>query len=424
MSLIIFGFLAVLCLLGVPVAFSIGLAAVAGIMYRGGLPLTVVDQRMFTQIDSFALLAIPFFILSGNLMDRGGISNKIVAFVSDLVGHIRGGLAIVSVIASMFFGAISGSAQATSAAIGSILIPAMEENGYKRNFAAALSAVSGPLGVIIPPSIPMVIYASAANVSIGKLFLGGYIPGAVIAFGLSLVCISYAVKNNVAKQPRAALGKLARSFLGSFWALMMVVIIMGGILGGFFTATEASVVAVIYALFVGKFVYRQLKLRDLPAIFLQSALVTAAVMFCVACTNILGWILTLERIPAAISSAMLALTTDKYLLLILMNVIFLFVGMILDTTPAIILVVPILLPVVQSIGIDPIHFGLITVANLAIGMSTPPVGITLFVSSAMSGVPMSRMIRPLIPFWIIMFLFLVVLTYIPAITMWIPNLVM
>lgn len=421
MMWIIFGLLLGLCITGVPVAFAIALAAVGGLVFRG-VPLTVVDQRMFTQIDSFALLAIPFFILAGNLMDRGGISTKIVDFASSLVGHIRGGLSMVSVMASMFFGAISGSAQATSAAIGSILIPAMEKKGYPKPFAAALTASSGPLGVLIPPSIPLVIYASAANVSIGKLFLGGYMPGLLIGTGLMLVCYFSALRHNYPSEERASLRMVLKTFIGSMWALMMVVIIMGGILGGFFTATEASVVAVLYAMFVGMFVYRKLHIRELPEILFRSAHVTAAVMFCVAATNILGWIMTREQIPKLIASGLLSLTDNKYLILLLINIIFMFVGMILDTTPAIILIVPILLPVAVALGIDPIHFGLITVCNLAIGMSTPPVGITLFVSSGISGVPMSVMIKPLVPFWCVMFAFLLILTYVPAITLFLPQL--
>jgi C4-dicarboxylate transporter DctM subunit len=378
---------------------------------------------MFTQLDSFAMLAIPFFILAGNLMDRGGLSAKIVDFTTAVVGHIRGGLAMVSVLASMFFGAISGSAQATSAAIGSILIPAMEKRGYDKAFAAALTATSGPLGVIIPPSIPMVIFASAANISIGKLFLGGYLPGILIGFGLMLVCYISALRNNDAVEGRAPFMKVLKTFVESLWALLMVVIIMGGILGGLFTATEASVVAVVYAVFVGKFIYRKLRMSDVPDILYRSAMVTAAVMFCVASTNILGWIMTREQIPRLISAAMLSLTDSKVVILLLINVILLFLGMILDATPAIILIVPIMLPVVTSLGVDPIHFGLITVANLAIGMSTPPVGITLFVSSGISGVPMSRMMRPLVPFWIIMFIFLMLLTYVPSLTLYLPGLV-
>ena len=418
---LVFSLLIGLCLAGVPVAFAIGISAIGGIMARN-VPLTVVDQRMFTQIDSFAMLAIPFFILAGNLMDRGGISAKIVAFATDVVGHIRGGLAMVSVIASMFFGAISGSAQATSAAIGSILIPAMEKHGYDKAFAAALTATAGPLGVIIPPSIPMVIFASAANVSIGRLFLGGYIPGLFIGFGLMLVCYISALRNNYATDVRAPLVRMLKSFLDSAWALLMVVIIMGGILGGFFTATEASVVAVVYAVIVGCFIYRKLSFAEIPEILFRSALVTATVMFCVAATNILGWIMTREQIPRMISTAMLAVTDNKYVILLFINLILLVLGMILDATPAIILTAPILLPVVTGMGVDPIHFGLIVVANLAIGMSTPPVGITLFVSSGISGVPMSKMIRPLVPFWIVMFIFLVVLTYVPALTLMLPSL--
>ena len=418
---LVFSLLGGLCLAGVPVAFAIGIAAVGAIIARN-VPLTVVDQRMFTQIDSFAMLAVPFFILAGNLMDKGGISSKIVNFATDVIGHIRGGLAMVSVIASMFFGAISGSAQATSAAIGSILIPAMERHGYGKPFAAALTATAGPLGVIIPPSIPMVIFASAANISIGKLFLGGYLPGIFIGSGLMLICYASALRNNYRAEARAPLVRMLKSFLDSAWALFMVVIIMGGILGGFFTATEASVVAVVYAVFVGKFVYRKLRFGEIPDILYRSAMITASVMFCVASTNILAWILTREQIPRMIADAMLAVTANKYVILLMINILLLILGTILDATPAIILTAPILLPVVKTFGMDSVHFGLVVVANLAIGMSTPPVGITLFVSSGISGVPISKMIRPLIPFWIVMLIFLMVLTYVPALTMFLPGL--
>ncbi|MDI3480403.1 MAG: hypothetical protein PWQ97_58 [Tepidanaerobacteraceae bacterium] len=421
MIAILFLLLAVFCLMGLPVAFAIALASIYGIISVGNIPLMVVPQRMFTQIDSFPLMAVPFFILAGNLMDRGGISIKIINFAGNLVGHIRGGLAMVSVVASMIFGGISGSAAADSAAIGSVLIPAMEKKNYGKSFAAALIATAGSIGVIIPPSIPMVIYAITGSVSIGKLFLGGYIPGLLIGLGLMAVSYYFAIKRGYPAEPKASLKSLWKSFIESIWALLMVVIIMGGILSGVFTATEASVVAVVYSIIVGMFVYKQLKLSDLPKIFVESGVTTAMVMFCVATTAILSWILTNQQIPIKMAAAILSVTQNHIIILILINIILLFLGTILDTTPAIILIVPILLPIVTKLGIDPVHFGLITVTNLAIGLSTPPVGLTLFVSSSIANMPMSKMFKSLIPFWAVMIFVLGLITFIPGITMYLPN---
>ncbi|MDK2878235.1 MAG: hypothetical protein PWR06_951 [Thermoanaerobacteraceae bacterium] len=418
---ILFLLLAVFCLMGLPVAFAIALASTYGVISAGNIPLMVVVQRMFTQIDSFPLMAVPFFMLAGNLMDRGGISLKIINFASNLVGHIRGGLAMVSVVASMFFAGISGSASADSAAIGSVLIPAMEKKNYGKSFAASLTATAGSIGVIIPPSIPMVIYAITGSVSIGKLFLGGYIPGLMIGLGLMAVSFYFAITRGYPAEPRASLKSLWKSFVESIWALLMVVIIMGGILTGAFTATEASVVAVVYAIIVGMFVYKQLKLSDLPRIFIESGVTTAVVMFCVAATAILSWILTNQQVPVKMAAAILAITQNPIIILILINIILLFLGTILDTTPAIILIVPILLPIVTKLGVDPIHFGLITVTNLAIGMSTPPVGITLFVSSGIANLPMSKMLKSLVPFWAVMVFILGLITFVPGITMYLPN---
>lgn len=413
--------LAVLCLLSVPIAFTIGLAALAGLIVVE-IPLEIVAQRMFTQIDSFTMLAIPFFILAGNLMDKGNISKTIVNLASQLVGHVRGGLAMVMIVACLLFGCISGSGAAASAAIGMILIPAMAARGYDKAFAGAITATSGPLGIIIPPSIVMVVYATSANVSVGSMFLAGYIPGVIVAVSLGIVCYFNAVKNNYPSEKRATFASLFKAFREAIYALIMVVLIMGGILGGYFTATEASVVAVVYAFLVGMFVYKGLKLRDVPQVIKSSSFTTAAVMFCVATTNVLAWALTSEAIIAKISASILGLTSDKYTMLLFFNLLLLFIGMILDATPAIILIVPIILPVALKLGIDPVHLGIITTVNLAIGMSTPPVGITLFVSSSIAKVPISRMVRPLLPMWVAMFAFLLLITFVPEMSLFLPNL--
>lgn len=411
-----------LTLFSVPMAYSIGLAAVYGLLFVANIPLTVVAQRMFTMLDSFSLLAIPFFVLAGNLMDRGGISIKIINFSSALVGHIKGGLAMVTVVACMLFGAISGSGAAASAAIGSIVIPSMKEKGYDPEFSGAITSVSGPLGIIIPPSVVMVIYCITANVSIGDLFLAGYIPGLLIGLALCVSIYFIARKKNYPAGEKTNFRKLVHSFVDSIWAMIMIVVVMGGILGGLFTATEAAVVAVVYAIIVGKFIYKDLKFKELPSIFFSSALTSASIMFCVATTNVLAWILTRQQVATQITKAMLNFTDSKIVILLLINIILLFLGCILDSTPAIILIVPILLPVVKNLGIDPVHFGLITTVNLAIGMSTPPVGITLFVSSGIAKVPIAKMVKPTLPLWLAMLVLLALVTYVPEISMFLPNL--
>ena len=420
--LAVFIILIILCVIGVPMVFGIGLSAVVGLIISD-IPLTVVAQRMFTMLDSFSLLAIPFFALAGNLMDKGGISIKIINFSSALVGHIKGGLGMVSVIASMIFGSISGSGAAASAAIGSTVIPSMKKKGYDDEFSAAITAVSGPLGVIIPPSVVMIIFAISANVSIGKLFVAGYIPGILIGLALCITVYILALKKGYPAEEKATPKQLLHSFFDSVWAILMIVIIMGGILGGFFTATEAAVVGVVYAIIVGIFVYKKLTFKDLPKIFFESALTSAAIMFVVAATNILAWLMTSQQVATQFTNALLSFTDNIFIILLLINIILLFLGMILDSTPAIILIVPILLPVVVELGIDPIHFGIITIVNLAIGMSTPPVGLTMFVSSAIAKVPIAKMVKPTVPFWIAMFIILILITYVPAIVMFLPNLI-
>jgi C4-dicarboxylate transporter DctM subunit len=411
----------ILCILTVPIAYSVGLAALGGLLISG-YPLQLVAQRMFTQADSFSLMAIPFFILAGNLMDKGGISNKLVNLSTEVVGRIRGGLAMVCVLACMLFGAISGSGAAASAAIGAVLFPALCEAKYDKSFSTALIATSGPLGIVIPPSIVMVVYATSANVSVGNLFLAGYIPGILLGIGIMVHCYFYAKAHDLPKGKKPTFKSFFKALFESIWAIFLVVIIMGGILGGFFTATEASVVAVIYAAIVGKFVYKGLTLKNTKELIVSSAKTTAAIMFCIATTNILAWGLTAEQIISGITEFLLGFSDSKVVLLLLINVILLFLGTILDATPAIILTVPILLPVITKLGIDPVHFGIITTMNFAIGMSTPPVGVTLFVSSSLTKTPITEVVKPMIPIWIILFAILLVVTFVPEISLFLPRL--
>jgi tripartite ATP-independent transporter DctM subunit len=409
-------------LLSVPIAYAIGITAGFGMLSIAHVPLTIIPQSMFAMLDSFALLAIPFFILAGNLMEKGGISHRLIDLANCLVGHIRGGLGMVSILGCMLFGAISGSGSAASAAIGSITIPSMREKGYDKEFAGAITAISGPLGVIVPPSVVMVIYAMTANVSVGDMFLAGYLPGLILGLAMMVMVYIIARKKNYPAGTRATFGQIVHSFIDSLWALLMVVIIIGGIFSGFFTATEAACVAVVYALFVGMFVYKGLKVKDLPGIFMKSAATSASIMFCVAATNILAWLMTNEQLPQKIASSMNSAIHSKVLILIFINILFLILGTILDSTPAIILSVPILLPIAMQYGIDPVHFGLITTVNLAIGMSTPPVGITLFVSSSIAETSLTKMVKPMLPIWIAMLTVLMLITFIPEISLYIPSL--
>lgn len=413
-----------LMLFGVPVAFAIGLSAAGSIFFFSSVPLIIVVQKMFSQLDSFPLLAVPFFILAGCLMDRGGISRKLIEFAMTLVGHIRGGLPMVATLAGMFFAAISGSAQASTAAIGSVLIPSMKNKGYSPGFCAAVMATAGSIGVIIPPSIPMVIFALTANVSIGRLFFGGYIPGVII--GLALIGLSYvfALRHNYPTERRATLKECLKSFKDSFWAFFMAVIIMGGILSGVFTATEASVVAVVYAIVVGMFIYKNLHLRDIPEVLVSSGIITGICMFCVATTAVLGWLITREQLPMKIAAAMLDITSNKYLILLMINIVYLAAGTVLDTTPAILLLVPIFLPLTTHLGVDPTLFGVMTIINLAIGMCTPPVGVTLFVACSLANVPISRVVRTLAPYIGVMVFVLFLITYCPDVVLYLPNLLM
>jgi C4-dicarboxylate transporter DctM subunit len=415
--------LVALIVIGVPVSFGIGVACLFGVADLN-VPFVVTVQRMFTSLDSYTLMAIPFFILAGNIMEAGGISSRMIDFANKLVGFIRGGLAMVCVVASMLFGCVSGSAAAASAAIGPVVIGGMKKKNYEPEFAAALVAVAGPLGSIIPPSLTMVIYAMASGASVGKMFLAGYVPGLLIGLAMMVLCFVFALKRGYPAEARSSMKELVRSFGRAAWALMTAVIVIAGIMGGIFTATEASVVTVLYAFHGGKIRYQELDVRKLPEIFFKSAVTAATVLFCVATSTILGWLMTRMQIPTLLASWLTTTVGSKIVFLLMLNAIFLVLGCILDASPAILLTVPILLPIATAMGIDPVHFGIITVVNLAVGMSTPPVGITLFVTSSLTEIPVSRMIRHQVPFWGVQIAILLVVTYVPALVMFLPNALM
>ena len=408
---------------GIPVAFCLALTSLVVLLIIGNVPLHLIPQRMFTGMDSFPLMAVPFFILAGDLMNSAGITQRIVRFSNALVGHIRGGLAHVNIVASMFFAGISGSAVADTAALGSILIPAMEKDGYDITFSAAVTASSSVIGPIIPPSIPVVIFALVGSVSVGGLFLAGVVPGVLIGFGL--MGVAYVIsrrKNYGRKHPLVSLREFGSSFVGAFIPLLMPLIIMGGILSGVFTPTEAASVAVAYAFFVGFFILRTLKLKDLPGIFYRSMVTTSIILIVMACANIFAWILGTQLIPQKVALAITSLTTNPYLFLLLINILLLIVGCFLEGLASIIILVPILLPLSQQMGIDPLHFGIIVVMNLMIGLITPPLGLCLFVCCSVARVDLIKLIRVSTPFILVEIGALMIVTYFPQIVLFIPHL--
>lgn len=422
MSAILFGSFIILILLNVPVAVSLGLASVIALATAKTVPTMVVAQKMFAATDSFPLMAIPFFMIAGALMERGGISKRLIRFANSLIGFLPGGLALVTILASMFFAAISGSSPATVAAIGSIMIPGMVRQGYSLEFASATQASSGCIGVIIPPSIPMITYGVVTGASIGGLFMAGFIPGLLFGLALMLVAFMVSKRNNYIGSERPSVTEIWTSFKDAIFALLMPIIILGGIYGGVFTPTEAANVAVIYGLIVGFFIYRELRLKDLVPVLRTSAISTAMVMLIIATASAFGLILTREMIPNAIAQWFISISSNKYVFLLLVNLMLLIVGAFMETNAAIIILAPIFFPVAVQMGIDPIHFGIIMVINLAIGMITPPLGVNLFVACGLSKLTIERIVKANWVYLGVTLLTLLIISYIPAISLWLPNL--
>ncbi len=413
----------VLLVLNVPIAFSIGLATFFTILSVGTIPtFTIIAQRMATGIDSFALLAIPFFILSGILMGRGGIARRLINFAGALVGRFTGGLAYVNVLTCMMFGAISGSSVAAVSSVGGFMIPEMKKKGYDNNFNVAVSTTAATTGLLIPPSNIMIIYALASGgVSVAAMFMAGFLPG--IIFGLFLILVSgiISIKRNYGSGEKSGLKKIIRTFLEAIPGIMLIFIVLGGILGGIFTATEAAAIAVVYSFILAVFFYREVKFSDLPEILLQSGITTAIVMMLIGTSAAMSWILAYENIPQNMSAALIALSDNKYVILLIINFILLFVGTFMDMTPAVLIFTPIFLPVVQQLGMHPVHFGIIMIANLCIGLCTPPVGTCLFVGCGVGKTTIAKVTKPLIPFFIAMIAALMLITYIPSLSMFIPK---
>ncbi|WP_337997567.1 TRAP transporter large permease [Oleispirillum naphthae] len=417
LTLILFGGFAILLFLGLPVGFGLALASLGAIAYSG-YPLALFGQRMFTAVDSFPLMAIPLFMLAGSLMSHGGITRRIIDFTLSFVGNIRGSLGHVVALSGVIMGGISGSGVADVAALGSVMIPEMRKRKYEDGFSAALVACSGSIGLIIPPSIAIIIYGVTTQSSIGDLFLAAIAPGVLIGLGFLAYSYAFAVKRGYPIEGRVGGAEKWRRFKDAAWALAMPIIIIGGIRCGVFTATEGGAVVAVYALFVGVCVYREITLRNLPEICMEAAIGTAIIGTIIAATSLFGWLLASEQIPQQITQALLAVTDNKYLLLLLINLLLLVTGMFIDSGPAIMLLAPILVPVAVDLHVDVVQFGLLMVINLTIGLLTPPVGTAMYVASNISGVPMLRLTRSLLPFWAVMIAVLMLVTYVPGFTTW------
>lgn len=415
-------FLALL-VLNAPVAICIGLATAATVACLGEVPTAyVVAQRLSNGISSFPLLAIPFFVLAGVLMGEGGMARRLIDFAAALMGRLPGGLAYVNTLTCMLFGAVSGSAAAAVSSIGGFMIPQMEQKGYTREYAVALTVTSATTGLLIPPSNIMIVYAVVAgNVSVAALFLAGILPGLVV--GVALMAASFLLTRGMRASTKAAAihtPPLGRALLGALPSLLLVIVVLGGILGGVFSATEASAIAVAYALVLG-FVYREVKPQALPAILLRSGKTTAVVMLLVGASQAMSWVLAYEQVPQMVSEAMLGLSANPLMILLLLNLLLLAVGTFMDMTPAVLIFTPIFLPVVIGLGMDPVHFGIVIIANLCIGLCTPPVGTCLFIGCSVGRTSIARVARPMIPFFIAMVLALLAITYLPELSLALPR---
>jgi tripartite ATP-independent transporter DctM subunit len=414
----------ILLAIGVPVAFSIGISTVLVMLLSiKTMPaITTMAQRIATGLDSFTLLAIPFFILAGQLMSRGGSARRLIDFAKALLGGLPGGLAHVNVLAAMLFAAISGSSVATASAIGSIMGPRMEEDGYERSFGAAVNITSATTGLIIPPSNILIVYSLASGgVSITALFLAGYLPGILVGLALMIVAGVLAVRKKYPVAQRVTFRETAGRFLAALPSLFLLVVVMGGIVSGVFTATEAAAVAVLYALILAMS-YREISVRDLPDILLSTSATTSIVLLLVGTSIGMSWILAYENIPQNVTAALMGITGNKILILLFINLILLAVGVFMDITPAVLIFTPIFLPIAIQLGVDPTHFGIIMVLNLCIGLCTPPVGTVLFVGVGVAQTTITRVIRPLLPLYIAMIVALMFVTYIPGLSLWLPNL--
>ncbi|MFH5835134.1 TRAP transporter large permease [Proteiniclasticum sp. C24MP] len=420
--LILLGSFLVMIFLRFPIAYAVAISSMLTLLYEG-LPLTTIAQQMVKGISSFSLMAVPFFITMGVLMGSGGISDKLIALANSFVGWMRGGLAMVNIVASYFFGGISGSAAADTASLGSILIPMMVDEGYDADFSTAVTITSSVEGLLVPPSHNMVIYATTAGgISVGSLFLAGYLPGAILAVSLMIMSYIISVKRNYPKGDKFSIVSLLKQLLTSFWALAAVLIVVFGVVGGVFTATESAAIAVIYSLIVSVFIYKGLDWKGVWNALGDCVNTLSIVMILISTSSIFGFMLTRLHVPTLASNAIIGLTDNPIIIALLLNLLLLVLGMIMDMAPIILIATPILLPIAVSIGLTPIQFGIMVILNCGIGLLTPPVGAVLFIGSAVSKQPMEKIVKATLPFYIAMLVTLMLITFIPAISLWLPSL--
>lgn len=410
--------------LGIPIAYALGIGTVVVVFMSGIVPIDLIIQTFFTSGDTFPLLAVPFFILAGDIMLEGGISSRLVNFGKVMLGHVSGSLGLITVFTCLLFAAISGSGPATTAAIGGIMIPAMIKDGYDEGYATSLTAAAGSLGPVIPPSITFIIYGIIASVSITDLFIAGILPGVVVAGILAMFVIMTSKKNNfgTTKQERASGRQKWRAFNEAKWAILVPVIILGGIYGGLVTPTEAAIIACDYGLIVGLFIYKELNLKNLPKIFFKSALTSGTVLILVGAATAFGKVLTLARIPQTVSDWILGISDNTIVILMIINAVLLLTGMFMETLAAVIILAPLMLAIVIPLGVSPIHFGVIIVCNLVIGQCTPPVGVNMFVAAGIANIRVERMFRWLFKFILVMIAALLVITFVPALSTFLPGL--
>jgi C4-dicarboxylate transporter, DctM subunit len=409
--------------LGMPVAVALGLSSLLTIMAFAHDSLASLSLKLYDTSEAYTLLAIPFFILGGTFMTTGGVAKRMIRFANACIGHFRGGLAMASVMACMLFAAVSGSSPATVVAVGSIVIGGMVKAGYPKNFAAGVICNAGTLGILIPPSIVMVVYGAATETSVGKLFMAGIIPGIMLGMMLMAAIYVRARMLNLPRQPRATLGEALKAGRDSLWGLLLVVIILGGIYGGVFTPTEAAAVAAVYAFVVAVFVYRDLSMKDVPKVLLESGKVTVMLMFIVANALLFAHVLTTERIPQTIAETIVGWGMPAWQFLIVVNILLLIAGMFMEPTGIVLILAPILFPIAQRLGIDPVHLGIIMVVNLEIGMVTPPIGLNLFVTTGITNMSIMQVARAALPWTTVLLVFLIIITYVPIITLALPRLV-
>jgi len=413
-----------LFVLGVPIAFCVGASTLATMLMTMDFDpaVTTIAQRMAGGLNSFALLAIPLFILSGQLMAQGGIASRLIRFSKAMIGMVPGGLAFVNVISCMLFGAISGSSIAATTAVGGFMIPEMTKDGFDKNFTAAITVTSATTGLLIPPSNILIVYAVASGgVSIAALFVAGYVPGILVGLSLMAVCAIYAKRNNFPSGVRLPFREAFKYTVDALPSLFLIVLVIGGILGGIFTATEAGAIAVLYSAFLSAVVYREIKVSELPSVMLKAAQTTAIVLFLIGASVAMSWILAYENIPALVASALLEFSDNPIMILLMINLVLLLVGIFMDMTPAVLIFTPIFLPVAVSLGMSPLHFGIMLVLNLCIGLCTPPVGSILFVGCAIAKTTIGRLVRPMIPMYVAMFIALMFVTYVPELSEALPR---